>query len=237
MGLTKATIEVLDEDAVDPTRLPRFLTVQFNPTEYTLNKAAQIAEIAIYGIDSPILQFVRGQTEKLTLDLFFDTTTLGNGLGEDGQDVNELTNPFYQLVKIQPKTHAPPRIRFTWGEGLSFKAIVESVQRKFTLFSPKGVPLRATLSVAFREYKTIEDQVAELNLQSADHTRTRVVQQGDTLSRIAAQEYNDPTAWRAIADANPGIENPRSLQPGMVLRIPPLDLFSVPLVTNGNAGN
>src|ERR1700694_3775362 len=132
MALTKATIEVLDAEAIDPARLPRFLAVQFNPTEYTLSKGAQIAEIAVYGIDSPILQFIRGQNEKLTLDLFFDTTTKGNGLGEGADDVTRMTNPFYQLVKIQPKTHAPPRIRITWGLGLSFKAIVESVQRKFT---------------------------------------------------------------------------------------------------------
>jgi LysM repeat protein len=230
MGLTKATIEVLDSEAIDPTRLPRFLTVQFNPTEYTLSKGAQIAEIAVYGIDSPILQFIRGQNEKLTLDLFFDTTTNGNGLGEGADDVTLLTNPFYQLVKIQPRTHAPPRIRFTWGQGLSFKAIVETVQRKFTLFNPLGVPLRATLNVSFREYKTLEEQVAELNLQSADHSKTYVVQAGDTLNRIAAQEYNDPTAWRAIADGNPGLTNLRRLEPGTVLRIPPLDAFSVPLV-------
>lgn len=234
MGIAKATIEVLDKEAIDPVRLPRFLEALFNPTEYTLNKAAQIAEIGIYGIDSPILQFVRGQTEKLTMDLFFDTTTLGKGFGEEGRPVTEFTDPFYQLVKIQPKTHAPPRILFTWGgeDGLSFKAIVESVQRKFTLFSPKGVPLRATLSVAFREYKTIEDQVAELNLQSADHTKAYTVKQGDTLNRIAATEYNDPGAWRAIADANPVITNPRNLRPGMILRIPPLDVFQVPLVSN-----
>ncbi len=231
MGLTKATIEVLDKEAIDPNRLPRFLTVQFNPTEYTLNKGAQVAEIAIYGIDSPILQFIRGQNEKLTMDLFFDTTT-ENGLDDNAKAVTELTDPFYQLVKIQPKTHAPPRIRFTWGDGLSFKAIVESVQRKFTLFNPNGVPLRATLSVAFREYKTIEDQVAELNLQSSDHTKVRVVRRGDTLSRIAGEEYNDPAMWRIIADENPGIESPRRLQPGIQLRIPPLDIFLNPQVKN-----
>ncbi len=230
MGLTKATIEVLDPDAIDSTRLPQFLTVQFNPTEYTLSKGAQIAEIAVYGIDSPILQFIRGQNEKLTLDLFFDTTTNGNGLGEGADDVTQLTDPFYQLVKIQPKTHAPPRIRFTWGEGLSFQAIVETVQRKFTLFNPLGIPLRATLNVSFREYKTLEEQVAELNLQSADQSKTYAVQFGDTLSRIAAQEYHDPTAWRAIADANPGLTDLRRLKPGTVLLIPPLDAFSVPLV-------
>src|SRR5258706_11643782 len=128
MSLVKAQIEVLDTDAVDEKKGPKkTFTVQFNPTEYTLTKGAQIAEIGIYGIDSPILQFVRGQNEKLTLDLFFDTTT-GNGqtaqLGDGAPDVRKLTAPFYQLVKIQPATHAPPRIQFTWGQGLSFKAIV-----------------------------------------------------------------------------------------------------------------
>src|SRR5689334_10345434 len=175
--LKHAKIEVLDEDARKPKgKLERFLDVQFNPTEYTRNKGAQIAEIGIYGIDSPILQFIRGQNEKLTLDLFFDTTT-GDGLtaqlGDGARDVRELTEPFYQLVKIQPATHAPPRIRFTWGQGLSFKAIVESVQQRFSLFNPQGIPLRATLSLSFREYKTLEEQLAELKLESADHTKQR----------------------------------------------------------------
>lgn len=228
MSLTRAFIEVLDDDAVDPARgLERRIQVQFNPTEYTLNKGAQIAEIAIPGLDSPILQFIRGQNEKLTLDLFFDTTE--HGMGETVKDVRDLTKPVYQLVKIQPKTHAPPRIRFTWGQGLSFKAIVESVQQKFDLFNPVGIPLRATLSVTFREYKTLKKQLEELNLQSADHTKRRVVKQGDTLSGIAAEEYQDPREWRHIADAN-NIANPRQLVPGTVLVIPPLDLFSTQVV-------
>jgi hypothetical protein len=230
MPLVKAIIEVLDRDAIDPSRgLLPLIPVQFNPPEYTLNKGAQIAEIAIPGIDSPILQFIRGQNEKLTLDLFFDTTDLG--MDEAAVDVRTLTRSIYQLVKIQPKTHAPPRIRFTWGLGLFFKAIVESVQQKFTLFNPLGIPLRATLSVTFREYKTLEEQIAEMNLQSSDHTKRRVVQRGETLSRIAVEEYNDPREWRRIAEANPEVvDNPRRLAPGTVLEIPPLDLFSTPIV-------
>ena len=38
--------------------------VQFNPTEFSLDKAAQIAEIAIPGLDAPLLQFVRGQARS-----------------------------------------------------------------------------------------------------------------------------------------------------------------------------
>src|SRR5262249_23575157 len=182
----KAVIEVDPRDR--GPNLPARITVQFNPTEYTLSKGAQIAEIAIPGIDSPILQFVRGQNEKLTLELFFDTTQTGMG-AEPVQDVRDLTPPVYQLVKMQGNTHAIPRIRFVWGKGLSFRAIVESVQQKFTVFNPAGVPLRASLAVSFREYKTLEEQLSELNLQSDTHSKERAVRLRDTLSRIAFEEY------------------------------------------------
>ncbi len=219
MSLTKAIIEVDPRDIDGSRGLNAQITVQFNPTEYTLNKSAQIAEIAIPGIDSPILQFVRGQNEKLTLDLFFDTTA--DGMGDDATDVRKQTAPIYQLVKIQSKSHALPRITFTWGPSLSFRAIVESVQQRFTLFSPSGTPLRATLSVTFREYKTIEEQISELNLQTADHTTTYVVRSGDTLSKIAGEMYSDVSQWRAIADQNPGVD-PRQPEPGTTLVIPPI---------------
>ena len=80
--------------------------MNYNPTEYTLNKGAQLAEIAIPGLDSPILQFVRGQTETLSLDLFFDTTEAG--MGDSAVSVTTVTDQFYQLVKIDGTTHAPP---------------------------------------------------------------------------------------------------------------------------------
>ena len=224
---TKAVVEVLDKDAVDASRgLPALFQVQFNPTEYTLEKGAQIAEIAIPGIDSPILQFIRGQNEKLHLDLFFDTTR--QGMAGGAVSVTTLTKSFYQLVKMQPKTHAPPRIRFTWGHDLNFVAIVESVQEKFTLFSPDGTPLRATLSVVLREYKTLEEQLTDLKLESPDHTKRRVTQRGDTLARIAAEEYGDPAEWRLIADANSAeLDDPLRIPPGTVLRIPPIAVISV----------
>src|SRR6476620_8924993 len=145
-----------------------FLDVQFNPTEFTLDKGTQIAEIGIPGLDSPLLQFVRGQNEKLSVDLFFDTTE--NGTGAGAVSVTTLTDPVYSLVKIEPDGHAPPVCTFIWnarfpGSNLpavagnqrrtSFQCVVESIKQKFTFFSPEGVPLRATLSLVLREYKTL----------------------------------------------------------------------------------
>src|SRR5215471_4520832 len=67
-------IEILDTGAIDGGRgLQQRMEVQYNPTQYSISKGAQIAEIAIPGLDAPIQQFIRGQTEKLTAELLFDT--------------------------------------------------------------------------------------------------------------------------------------------------------------------
>ena len=210
------------------------LPVQFNPTEMTFAKGVQLAEVGIPGIDSPIQQFVRGQAEKLTLDLFFDTTE--SGMDAQATSVTTLTDAFYRLVKINSQTHAPPICQFAWNKAfpganlpadyaqqqrLMFRCIVENVSQKFTLFTPQGIPLRATLTVTLREYKSLEEQLKELNLQSPDHTKAYVVQRGDTLSAIAGDLYGSPAQWRTLATSN-GITDPRRLTPGRVLEAPPI---------------
>ncbi len=233
MALQKAQFQRLDSN-LNPTTL--VLEVQFNPTEFTLNKGVHIAEIPIPGLDSPILQFVYGQTETLTLDLFFDTTDAG--VSDNAVPVTTLTDQFYQLVKIDSQTHAPPICRFTWGghnfpgsnmygNGATqnrengFDCLIESVRQRFTMFSTQGVPLRATLTVTLREYKTLEKQLQQLNLKSSDHTRTHAVQRGETLHKIAYAYYQDPAQWRVIADANT-ILDPLALKPGSILVLPRL---------------
>jgi Contractile injection system tube protein len=201
------------------------IDVQFNPTEYTLNKGVQIAEIPIPGLDMPILQFVRGQTETLSLDLFFDVTESGTG-ENNFVGVTVKTDEFYKLIKIDPATHAPPVCRFCWGEFwfagnriMGMECVVESVRQRFTLFNPDGYPLRAVLTVSLKEYKTLEDQINETPFSSPDRTHSWVVRRGDTLGRIAAAKYDDPRLWRAIADENK-ILDPLDLKPGVILKIP-----------------
>jgi len=200
----------------------------FNPERYTVNKSVQFADIAIPGLDSPVVQFVRGQSEKITLDLFFDTTD--SGMVDNVRDVRELTGKVYNLLKVNSETHAPPRCILLWGEAgklFSFGSrvspwcVLESVNEEFSLFSPSGMPLRAKLSVSFREAWTIEEQLRETPRHSSDRRKMRILPRGHTLSRLAGEEYQDPGAWRLIADANQ-IDNPRRVPPGTELEIPPL---------------
>lgn len=209
--------------------------VPFNPTDFSLDKSAQIAEINIPGLDSPLLQFVRGQNEKLTVELFCDTTE--DGMGDGATSVTTLTDKVYSLIKIEPSGHAPPICTFIWNSNFpgadllsgagnqrrnEFQCIVESIKQKFTLFAPDGTPLRATLTLILREYKTLDQQLAQLNLSSPDRSHSHVTRRGDRLCGISWQYYHKPDAWRAIAAAN-SIEDPRRLGAGVFLRIPRLN--------------
>jgi len=209
--------------------------VQYNPTELSLDKNVQLAEVNIPGLDAPLQQFVRGQAEKLTLELFFDTTESGMGVG--AESVTAKTDRLYQLVKVESDTHAPPVVTFSWnhrfpGDNLrfgsgsqmrnSFKGVVESIRQKFTLFSPEGVPLRATVNLVLREYRTLEEQLNQLKLNSPDRTHHHVLGEGESLSGVAASYWSRPGEWRHIADENE-IEDPRRLFAGTFLTLPVLE--------------
>jgi hypothetical protein len=199
----------------------------FNPERYTVSKSVQLAELNIPGLDAPVVQFVRGQNEKISMELFFDTTDLG--MIDPVTDVRTLTARVYQLLKIDGNLHAPPRVRLAWGSGgqltsygarISPWLILESLSEEFSLFSPGGVPVRAKLNVSFREAWTISQQLQVTPRHSSDRTTLHRVVRGETLCQIAYEQYSDPTQWRLIADAN-SLDNPRLLTPGEVLVIPP----------------
>lgn len=209
------------------TETGRTINARFNPEKYSVSKSLQLADIGIPGLNSPVVQYVRGQNEKINMELFFDTTDQGM-VGADVADVRDMTTAVYQLLKINSELHAPERVQLTWGASGHLTShdaytnpwlVLESLTEEFNLFSPDGVPLRARLMVTFREAWTIDQQLQEWPLHSGDRTKVYRVNRGDTLSGIANSQYNDPTAWRAIADAN-NLANPRLIEPGMVLTIP-----------------
>jgi len=190
------------------------IKVLFNPTDYSLGKANQIAEAAVPGLDAPILQYVHGNTRTLDMDLFFDTY-------EEGTDVSVETKAVYNLLLIDPATHAPPICDIAWGS-LKFRGVLDHVTGKFTLFLADGTPVRATLGVSFKEFIDVDALVRVQPTQSADHRKNRVVKSGDRIDNIASEEYGDPGQWRPIAEAN-DLDDPDQLQPGHVLVIPALN--------------
>ena len=205
--------------------------VSYNPTELAFTKSAQFADIAVPGLEAPIIQFVRGDAETLSLELFFDSTDGGTGHG--ATSVTDKVTQFQKLVTVDGAIHAPPIVRLTWGNGLPGPAfatglrmteidvIVTSVARRYTLFNSDGLPLRATVTLQMRVYWTIGEQTKLLNYRSADHTRTHAVRDGETLPLIAWDAYSDASKWRVIAEHN-GLSQTRDLPAGLVLQLPPV---------------
>jgi nucleoid-associated protein YgaU len=206
--------------------------VEYNPTELAFSKAAQFADLAIPGLDAPVSQFVRGDAETLSLELFFDNTD--SGTGADAPSIADKVTKFQKLVSVDGALHAPPIIRLTWGDGFPGPAlgtdasamtqmdvIVTSLARKYTLFGPGGRPLRATVTLQLKQYWTIAEQAQKLNYQSADHTRAHTVREGETLPLIAWDAYADAAKWRVIAAHN-DLTEVRDLVPGAVLQLPPV---------------
>jgi hypothetical protein len=206
MGLTRAKI-IIEHSGEQ-------FDVMFNPEEgYNLSTGNNFASHAVPGLSAPLLQFVSGNMKTLDMELFFDTT-------DARQDVRDQTNRITGLLKIQSDLHAPPVLRVSWAT-LQFRCVLAQVGQRFTRFLEDGRPTRARLACTFNEFIDAEREGKEVNRQTADFTKEHTVQNGETISAIAFQHYEDPTLWRPIAIAN-GLDDPRALVPGQLLRVPAL---------------
>ncbi|MEO3815983.1 LysM peptidoglycan-binding domain-containing protein [Plantactinospora sp. B24E8] len=196
----------------------------FNPAELTVAKANTWRPAESKGQNAPVMRFQSGQPATLTLNLVLDTT-------DKGTDVRKHTGQLLDLMKVdrnlagsdgQNNSARPPWVKFHWGRIYSFKAIVERMQVKFTFFASDGTPLRAKVELFLRQYE--DDEVRPLQNPTSHtptlHTVHRVVQ-GETLDRIAASHYADPTRWRLIAEAN-AVVDPFAVPAGALLVIPEL---------------
>ena len=210
-GLQEAYIEIESPDVAPGEKIIPF---RFNPTEYQLQKANTFAEIAIPGLESPPLQFVRGAAEKLSVELLADTS-------DTLEDVRvRFVTPMRELLRIKEELHAPPIVNFVWDAQV-FHGVLESLNVSYILFTPRGIPLRAKLSVALKEYRPVKIQLAERSPKSPDFDKSYTSRRGETLSSIAGAVYRDAGVWREIARNN-GIQDPRALPPGSKLAIPRL---------------
>jgi hypothetical protein len=200
------------------------IPVQFNPEEYTQNREINYAQAPIPGLSAPILQFVNGNMQTLEMELFLDSYEehrVGSTVVNTPQsDVRVLTSRITELMAIQPRTHAPPVLLFTWAK-LAFTCVLARASQRFVMFLPDGTPVRARLNVTFNEYRNADLEAKEVKRETSDFSKRYVVAEAETLSSIAGREYGDPRLWRVIAIANQ-LQRARSLPAGLRLLLPNL---------------
>ncbi|MFB6242892.1 MAG: LysM peptidoglycan-binding domain-containing protein [Halobaculum sp.] len=190
------------------------ITCAFNPQEYQVQKSVGYTDHNTL-LNVPIKQFTSGKADRLSMELFFDTT-------KKQADVrSEYLDDLDSLLEVDGKLHAPPKCRFVWGGGIDFQAVLVEANKRFTRFKPDGIPVRAWVDVTFEQYKEAKQQKSKIKHESTDKMKIWTVTEGDTLWLIAGEEYGDPSHWRTIADAN-DLENPRAIEAGDKLTLPPL---------------
>jgi nucleoid-associated protein YgaU len=216
--LEKAKITVLAG-----SRNGQVFEVLFNPTEYSFDRSNSYKATAVPGLGSPLLQFVSGEADQLSMELFLDdhTDPSGRQPATTQRSVEDRLKDLSGLLNIDRDLHAPPPVRFSWGP-LEFTGVIEKLGRKVSLFQPDGSPARARLSVTFKEYRTLQEQLTSPRRESANKSKRRVVVGPQALWAIAAHEYGDPAQWRRIADGN-DLDDPRDIRPGQWLILPPQD--------------
>lgn len=211
------------------------VTVQFNPASLKVAFANQV-QTNDQSTNSAI-QFVGRGSSKLNLELIFDISTYRGGAeGGDGAaptDVRELTDKVARFMKPteeeegEETRYVPPGVRFSWGTFL-FDGIVESMDETLDLWSEDGRPLRATVSMGLSQQgifvKTNDNPAATPppETSSAAPAGTKPLQaakQGQSLQQMATQA-GKAADWKQIALAN-GIENPRTLAPGVLIDLRP----------------
>ena len=194
----------------------------FNPESIKITKRNTWEGDVMPGKGVPSLEFKGSSSGTMGFELTFDTT-------DTGKPVTDYTGKLLAMMDIDkdlPGTNEntnngrPPFLTFHWGQLASFPAVIESASVTFDYFSSSGVPLRAKVGLEMKQF-TPSRAFTKQNPTSGTPQPHRIhrVQRGETLDRISARYYGDPTRWRALALAN-GIEDPLAIRPGSLITVP-----------------
>ncbi|APR87702.1 hypothetical protein A7982_13051 [Minicystis rosea] len=218
----------------------------FNPNQISYSKSVRWerqtpAASADTGSRGEVLRAASSEPETLSISLFFDTygvdaggvsavagvlrgltSAIGRGAAAPrATNVMKLTQQVAALTEPNPELGRPPICRLQWGKVLLLEGVLTSLSQQFSLFLEDGTPVRANLECSFQEHepgsKTTRGETA--GARSSGVAASYSVKPGDSLSRIAAATYGDPSCWRKIAEAN-NIDNPRRMTAGVSLSVP-----------------
>lgn len=225
-GFVRARIVKVTEalTPIETTAVP----CMFNPFEYTLSKSNSFKEEETANAkNSPKAELAKAGAQTLQLSLIFDTY-------QKGEDVSITTDKLWDLMRVADDARPDkrpanpnekrevPLVAFQWGT-FFFVSYITSMTQKFTLFTARGVPVRAKVDITLTQYTDVKDRLEDLrqNPTSGGGPINRIhrVVAGDRLDLIAQNVYRDPSKWKQIAEYN-GLIDPFALRPGHLLTIP-----------------
>jgi len=97
------------------------------------------------------LEFSGAEGRSMSIELLFDGYEQNMSVATEVAKLNTLASP-RKPGKVKEDERRPHLCMVTWGETVEkFTCVIESLSTKYTMFSDKGVPLRATCTVKLKE--------------------------------------------------------------------------------------
>ncbi len=206
------------------------ITVQFNPSEYSIKDSSQYSQRTRRKEDEPVVNYNGNNLSTLNVKLYFNDDSFSSAgsivksvtslFTDSGQDMTKTINKLSSLTRIDGDNHKPPGCIFVWGS-LQFSGYAESVGVTYTMFDKSGKPLRAEVDLTLRGFNGGASEMLS-PLLSPDRTKARTMTEDNNIWNIAEKEYGDVREWRRIAEAN-DIMNPLDIPVGTVLKVPSIN--------------
>jgi hypothetical protein len=194
--------------------------VLINPAGYKRQLSIRYNKQQTLGQPAGHVRFSSVRPEKLTLpELVFDGTGIVSLYGSSSVD-SLIETMLGLLYRVKGDKHEPNTVCFQWGD-MNYYGRVETVDIDYTMFKPTGEPLRAKVKLGILGGISVKEGLLRANLSSPDLSHLVQVRAGDTLPLLCNRIYRNPAYYTVIARLN-GLVDFRNLEPGTMLRFPPL---------------
>lgn len=201
-------VEVIDGNSFE---------VMLNPASYNRSYSISYNDNEAQGQSASSLKFNVIKPQGFSFDIILDGTGV---VDQSAPAVKDQIQGLRDIVAYSGDEHQPPVTKVLWGT-LIFFGCLTSMSVDYTLFKPSGEPLRAKVTVAFKEFMSQEEESLRADRKSADLTHVVEVRAGDTLPLLCERMYKDSGYYTQVARLN-NINNFRDIKPGTRLFFPPL---------------
>lgn len=205
----------------------KFIT-PINPESFTKNFKVELDTQRGHGNQGSQANFKSTAPEELRLEFVLDGTKTMEGYGGENKEyknkpVHDQLDDFLKCVyDMSSEIHRPRFLIVFWGSEIDFRCVLSNLDVNFTLFDPRGHPIRVKVNATFLNYKAREERLAEERRNSPDMTHYRLVKQGDRLDYMTHRIYGDPKYFLQVGRHNK-LTSIRNIQAGRDLYFPPFD--------------
>jgi len=188
------------------------MDVYFNPKELQVDKTVPWNEHKNTEGNESTLEFTQSKSREMNMDLMFD------GFEDETDVYDEYISQIETLTMVDDTKKRPPMCLFTWGSAIPpFQGVIESMSVKYTLFLPDGTPVRATVTLKWKQADTLKNAAeakadADAEKKASKGTQTNA-SNANRPDQVAAANGTD---HRTMCN-NSGVDDPSSIPPGTTM--------------------